>query len=188
MVLRSRLAAGAFAGALILTLAALTHAAPAKSHPDLSGEWRFDPSRSDRPDWGKGRPAGAMREGTVRRREGPPPGDAKGDRPRRGPRLPSYLRIEQSPDLVRLIDSTGTTVAEISTDNSPSPTTGREASWEPGKWRGDRLEVERETPRGKATESFSLADGGQTLEITIQRSGGTMGPAKFKRVYQRLGS
>lgn len=186
MVLRSRLAAGAFAGSLILSLAVLTHAAPAKSHPDLSGEWRLDPSRSDHPDWGKGRPAGE-RGGMPRRPEGPP-GDAKGDRPHGGPRLPSYLRIEQSPDLVRLIDSTGTTVGEISTDNSPSPTSGTDASWEPGKWRGDRLEVERETPRGKVTETFALAPGGQTLEITIQRAGGAMGPGKFKRVYQRLGS
>lgn len=186
-MLRSRIAAVTLASSLIVSMAALTHAAPAKTHPDLSGEWRFDPSRSDRSDWGRGRPAGARKADTGRRPEGAPAG-GRTEQTRRGPRLPSYLRIEQSPDLVRLIDSTGTTVAEISTAGVKASSSEKDGAWAAGKWKGDRLEIERETPRGKATQSFSLTDDGRTLEVTMQRSGGSMGPAKFKRVYQRLGS
>ena len=187
-MLRSRIAAVMLASSLILSSATLTLAAPAKSHPDLSGEWRFDASRSDRPDWGRGRPAGEKKEGMGRRAGGSmPSGGTEGAR--RGPRLPSYLRIEQSPDLVRLIDSTGTTVAEISTAGTKgASSSAKDGAWATGKWKGDRLEIERDTPRGKATQSFSLADDGRTLEVTIERSGGAKGPAKYKRVYQRLGS
>ena len=187
-MVRSRIAAVTLASSLIFSVATLTHAAPAKSHPDLSGEWRFDPSRSDRPDWGRGRPVGEKREGMSRRPDGPPSG-GKTEQARRGPRLPSYLRIEQASDVVRLIDSTGTTLTEISTAGTKgTSSSAQDRAWAAGKWKGDRLEVERDTPRGKATQTFSLTDDGRTLEVTMQRSGGSMGPAKFKRVYQRLGS
>jgi hypothetical protein len=124
-----------------------------------------------------------------RRPDGPPSGEAGTDRARRGPRLPSYLRIEQSSDVVRLIDSTGTTLAEISTAATKGgSSSAKDGAWAAGKWKGDRLEVERDTPRGKSIQSFSLADDGHTLEVRMKRAGGPMGPAEFKRVYQRMGS
>lgn len=50
------------------------------------------------------------------------------------------------------------------------------------KWKDARVVVERETGRGKATETFELAPGGQRLIVT-SKINGPRGSVSIKRVY-----
>jgi len=178
---------------------------------DLSGTWRFDPSRSDMPRWGdRGGPRGARPDGPgmggrrggdvdgVRRGEGLDGGrrggrDGDGGRRGRfGGRMPSLMEIHQDAGAVMLADSTGDPFVEIRYDGtapesapSPSEDGPRVVA---GIWKGASLEVSRGGPGGMSiTQSFSLADGGQTLVIHNHMPAAGERPAReFKRVYRRV--
>jgi hypothetical protein len=138
---------------------------------------------------------------------GPPPGDTPeggpprergeggqrggGDGGMRRPGLPPFVRITSSATEVAIADSAGTMVQEIMLNGVPddAPTVEKHAPRVPGEWKGDKLTVTRTNSRGtKVTETFSLADAGQTLVVQtkMEREGG--GGFEFKRVYRKAGA
>jgi hypothetical protein len=94
---------------------------------------------------------------------------------------------------VLLGDSTGTTLLDILTAGGESGDAGGTsvAALElRGKWKEDRLVVERTGPRGGTiTESYRIEDKGRTLVIETKiESDGRRPAIRFKRVYDRVGS
>jgi hypothetical protein len=105
---------------------------------------------------------------------------------RRG--LPRFLRIAPVDIGLSIADSAGTVVQEIAL----RPLTGDEGGTESqapvvaGKWKGDKLEVERADPRGTMTQSFALSDKGQSLVVSTKVEPADGRPAfETKRVYRR---
>ncbi len=165
----------------------------AKPGADLSGNWRLDREHSDRPG---GRGPGWPRMGHEGGGPGPGAWDGRpgqggwGNRPRRGAgmrlRLPETFRIEQTATLIRIADSTGTVLQEITTGKPGAA--AEEAPRVSGHWKDERLAVQRSGPRGGTlTETYSLEDGGRTLVIRTQiEPGGDRPGRELKRVYRRV--
>jgi hypothetical protein len=188
---------------LALGAGALATSRAAKSPPDLSGVWRFDPAKSDLPPrrpegtggpgggreggggWrGGGREGGSMGRGGPGDREGRPGGEGGG---MRRMRLPDLFHVKQESSSLLIADSTGQAVEQIVTSSAAKPAPSGEVAREIGHWRGDRLEVEREGPRGgMISESFQLTEGGRVLVIrTSMPAMGDRPAREFKRVYVR---
>jgi hypothetical protein len=91
---------------------------------------------------------------------------------------------------VSLEDSSGTVLQEITTLAAKADTLTHApgALVLSGEWKKDRLEAERQGPRGgKVTQTLSLADQGGTLVIETKMAAGDSGPAReFKRVYRKV--
>ena len=170
----------------------------AKRPADLSGEWRLDPSRSDlgpgrgaRGGWMRGngsRPGGRWEEGGSPGGRGPGMGGREsGGGGRRGVRLPEWLRIEQAVDKVSIADSTGRPLEQITTGQAGGPPADGALPSFRGEWKKGSLEVVREGPRGRITETFSLEEDGRTLVIQMKmESSGPRPSREFKRVYRRV--
>jgi hypothetical protein len=183
--------------------AAASGASQEKGPPDLSGEWRFDPTRSDRP----GSQGGRAGFGGERRFPGGRSGGGRGGwggragtgdapdregalaRRGRGAPLPDRIRIEQKAYSVRLEDSLGVVLRSIETaEGAGAADASPESTQVEGRWNGSRLEVRREGPRGGSmVQSYSIEDHGRSLVIRtkVERGGGgrTM---EFKRVYRKV--
>jgi len=104
-------------------------------------------------------------------------------------RLPEVMHITATPALVSVEDSSGTVLEEIATVSAQADTFARApgAPHIEGQWKGDKLVIEREGPRGKVTETISLEDKGATLVFhTRMESSGDMPSREFKRVYRRV--
>jgi hypothetical protein len=193
----------ALAGTVMIAGAATSaRASSDKKPPDLSGEWRFDPSRSDHPGrpggeggWSRGPRMGGRSGGGFPggRRGGW--GGGGGDRPEesggtpggRMARLPDLVRIEEGATYVRLADSTGTAIEEIATLGDDADTTSLppEVPRLIGQWKGDRLEVKHDNGRGgKITETYSLEDKGRALVLKTKVE--ARRTFEFKRVYQKV--
>jgi len=92
---------------------------------------------------------------------------------------------------VVLSDSAGTALVEILTGaaagNAGERGTAAILQLE-GKWKKDRLEVERTGPRGGTMkETYRLEDKGRTLVVETKiESAGRRPAMSFKRVYQRV--
>lgn len=114
-------------------------------------------------------------------------GGAPGSRP---VRLPDLIHVTQTETLVSFEDSTGTVLQEITTLGSARDTLlhAPGASVVAGAWKDTALTVERQSPRGKAVQTYALRDGGATLVVQthIEASGGSMPARDFKRVYRRV--
>jgi len=174
---------------------------------DLTGLWKLDPKHSDLP--GRGGMGGPRRPGMGggwSGREGGGGGGAwrggrngdggmrqagGGERPmgaeRRRP-LPDLMHVTQATTLVSFEDSSGAVIQEITTVPAAADTFTHApgAARMTGKWDGGKLEVDRESPRGSVSETYSLEDKGRTLVIHTKLVFGS-GPAReFKRVYQRV--
>lgn len=126
--------------------------------------------------------------------EGAPPSDAgsrpAGDNGMRRPGLPPYMTITETADMVAIADSAGTTVQEISLkpEAMDTPVIAKGAPRVPGTWKGDKLTVTRTNSRGvQMTETYSLANKGQTLVVQTKMQPGSGQGFEFKRVYQRAG-
>ncbi len=170
----------------------------AKQPPDLSGEWRLDPSKSDTP----GRPSGG---GLLRgprmggrggggfpggREDGGRGGWGRADEGSGGGqrmRVPDFMRIVESAGFVRLEDSSGTALREIATRGGAADTTSLPSGVPRllGEWKGDRLEVKHENARGGTiTETYALDGKGRSLVLTTKFEGRRT--FEFKRVYERV--
>ena len=204
------LIAGALTGLVVAGMAVAAGSAPKSEDAkagivDLSGAWRFDPERSDKPPqrmggggmhgggmhgggmhggghggWGGGGPGGGPPpEGT----EGGPggPGGPQGPGGRPG-RLPDVIHIAQHDGYVSIEDSTDTELLRIATGIAPAaPMRVIEAD---GKWKDGKLEAVSEPREGmKVTQTYSLKDKGATLEVKTKIEGRRS--FEMKRVFAR---
>ncbi len=193
--------------------------------PDLTGQWRLDPKRSDNPQrggaglrgprgggWGRGPGGGGMGGGPMG--GGPMGGGPMGGGPGGGPpegapggegeggaapegalanrpvRLPELIHVTETPELVSLEDSTGAVLQEIVTaagQDTMAHAPGAQVM--NGEWKGDKLVVRREGPRGGTLTTTVSLEGkaGDLLVIRTKIEGrGDMPAREFKRVYQRV--
>ena len=116
----------------------------------------------------------------------PEPRDFRGRGPSQGGFLPGYLRISQRPGMLRIADYDNRTLQQIiianryrSRDDGGGTLVGR--------WRGSKLEVERDGPRGSTIiQTFSLENRGRTLVVHTRREGGRSRPvAELTSIYRR---
>lgn len=117
-------------------------------------------------------------------------GERWGGERRRGARLrlPDVVRIDQSAEGLTFVDSLGAPVVEIRTGRKPAQSVDLPAL--EGTWRGDRLEVVQNNPRGgQVTQTYHLAEDGRTLEIRMHmQCPGDATVREFVRVYRRQGA
>jgi hypothetical protein len=167
-------------GVALVGLATAGVAVAAKSAPktedrkagivDLSGAWRFDPERSDKPPQrmsgghgggvhGGGMHGGGMHGGWGGGSGGPPPegGGPEGRGAGRPGRLPNVIHIAQHDGYVSIEDSTDTEMLRIATGVAPAaPMSVMEAQ---GQWKDGKLEAVSEPREGvKVTQTYSLKD------------------------------
>ena len=161
---------------------------------DLSGAWRFDPERSDKPPermggghggYGGGGMHGGMHGGGMHGgggSGGPPPEGGEGRGAGRPGRLPNVLHIAQHDGYVSIEDSTDTEMLRIATGVAPAaPMSVMEAQ---GKWKDGKLEAVSEPREGmKVTQTYSLKDKGATLEVKTKIEGRRS--FEMKRVFAR---
>jgi hypothetical protein len=186
--------------------------------PDLNGEWRFDPKHSDAPPGpggpgggggshggygghhGMGGGMGGMGGGGMgggwghhgggggEHPSGGPDGAPQGQRP---VRLPELMHITQTNEIVSFEDSAGAVLQEITTIGAAKDTLAHAlgAQVVVGRWEKDKLEVDREGPRGKVVTTFSIEDDGKRLVMHVKMEGnGEMPSREFKRSYVRVNS
>ena len=194
----------ALAGLVVAGTAIAAGSAPKAADPktgttDLSGAWRFDPERSDKPPqrmgggghggYGGGMHGGGhgggMHGGWGGGSGGPPPGGGPGGEGRgagRPGRLPDVLHIAQHEGYVSIEDSTDTEMLRIATGVAPAaPMSVMEAQ---GKWKDGKLEAVSEPREGvKVTQTYSLKDKGATLEVKTKIEG--QRSFEMKRVFAR---
>jgi len=186
----------ALAGVLAAGIAVAAGGAPVKAVDpkagivDLSGAWRFDPERSDKPPQGMhGGHGGGMHGGGMHGGwgggSGGPPTQGSGPEGRgagRPGRLPDVLHIAQHDGYVSIEDSTDTEMLRIATGVAPAaPMSVMEAQ---GKWKDGKLEAVSEPREGmKVTQTYSLKDKGATLEVKTKIEGRRS--FEMKRVFGR---
>jgi hypothetical protein len=116
----------------------------------------------------------------------PEPRDFRGRGPSQGGFLPGYLRISQRPGMLRIADYDNRPLQQIIIANRyRSRDDG--GGYLIGTWRGSKLEVERDGPRGSTIiQTFSLENRGRTLVIHTRREGGRSRPvAELTSIYRR---
>jgi hypothetical protein len=203
--MRRILAGAALTGLLVAAAAIAAGSAPQKGVDpkaeiaDLSGAWRFDPERSDKPPermgggghggmhggYG-GMHGGGMHDGHGGWGGGPPAeGSTAGGPEGRGSRpgrLPDVLHIAQHDGYVSIEDSTDTEMVRITTDVGPSaPANVVEAQ---GRWKDGKLEAVSEPREGvRVTQTYALKDKGATLEVKTKVRG--QRTFEMKRVFAR---
>ena len=199
--MRRILAGALLTGLLVAAIATAAGSAPQKGVDpkagvaDLSGVWRFDPERSDKPPERMGGGGhggmrgghGGMHGGGMHGGPGGPPAEGgapsgpegRGGRPGR---LPDVLHIAQHVGYVSIEDSTDTEIVRITTDVGPSaPANVMEAQ---GRWKDGKLEAVSEPREGvKITQTYALKDKGATLEVKTKIEGRRT--FEMKRVFAR---
>jgi len=117
---------------------------------------------------------------------------------RRGPALPAVFHVTQKAGVVGFADSTGALFQEIFVGSAPpngkAPNRNEDVRRAAGRWSDGTLEVEREGRRGGTmVQKFKLDDDGRTLEVRMERKGGSEGregrsgrSGGFKMVYRRV--
>jgi hypothetical protein len=106
-------------------------------------------------------------------------------------RLPDLIHITQTEELVSFEDSTGAVLQEITTIGAAKDTLAHATGAQviAGRWDKDKLEYDREGPRGKVVQTFSLEDDGKRLVLHVKMEGsGEMPTREFKRSYVRVTS
>jgi hypothetical protein len=99
------------------------------------------------------------------------------------------MHLTQTATIVSIEDSTGAVLQEITTLGGAKDTLTHApgAQVAEGAWKDGVLTVERQSPRGKITQTISLGDkGGSLVVLTHIDMGGDNPPREFKRVYQRV--
>jgi hypothetical protein len=183
-------------------------AADAPKLPDLTGDWRLDPKRSDalpapggpgggggggggghHGGWGGGGGHGGYGGhggggGGSEAGEGGGSEHGQGGNAARPVRLPDLMHITQTRTMVSFEDTTGHVLREITTVSAAADTFAHApgALQAHGDWKGDQLVVERSGQRGKLTETITLEDQGQSLVIHTRVDGNGQS-REFKRVY-----
>jgi hypothetical protein len=198
--------------AALISIGIPAYAGDKDQKPDLTGQWRLDAQHSDMPQrppggggyggggghggWG-GHEGGGYgggggggwggHEGGGGGHHGGGGGEASAES--RPVRLPDLMHVTMTPALVSFEDSTGAVVREVATVSAEADTFAHApgALHVPGEWKGDKLVIEREGPRGKVTETISLEDKGSTLVLKTKMEGnGEMPSREFKRVYRKV--
>jgi hypothetical protein len=99
------------------------------------------------------------------------------------------VTVVQTVGSVELQDSTGVVLRRIITavSNTASPDDSSGVETSRGTWQDQNLIVRSPGPDGhQATQTYSLADGGQTLRVTTHIDASEDRPAvDFKRVYRK---
>ena len=185
-------------------------AAPAAAAevPDLNGDWRLDPARSDVPLRPPGGPdsqeargghggwgghaggGGEGRHGGGGGHHGD--GEGRGGPETRPARLPDVMHVTQTKSVVSFEDTSGHVIREITTVAAAADTFAHApgAQLLSGQWSGSQLVVQHAATSGfKLTETIALEDGGRSLVIdTKVESNGSTPAREFKRVYERMPS
>jgi hypothetical protein len=195
------LTTAAFLGLAVLVAAGL---AWSDVTPNLSGTWRLDRQHSDNPRAMMGRRARGDRAG-WRGGDGPMNGDRGGFRHGGGrggnasgrgfrgmARIPDLFTLNPSQTGLEMADSASAVVERIviadSTEVQPVDANGVPQLH--GTWQGQDLQVEAAGPNGgQVTQTWELAEDGNTLKITTAFEGAGNGrnrPPAFTRVYQRV--
>jgi hypothetical protein len=183
------------AAAAIVSGAMPAMAGETKQQVDLSGVWRFDPSRSDQPPEMRGGPPhggghhgggwGGEHGGGPGGQAGPggPEGQGQGAGPRRG-RLPNLVHIVQKASYVSIEDSTDTELVRILTAGTKADASEGEVRVVEGHWKDGRLEATDEPrPDVRVTQVYALKDNGRTLEVKTKIEGRRS--FEMKRVFVR---
>jgi hypothetical protein len=183
-------------------------AADAPKPPDLTGDWRLDPKRSDALPAPGGAGGGGDHEGGGgghhgggghgggghggwgghggggEAGEGGGGEHGQGGSAARPVRLPDLMHITQTKTMVSFEDTTGHVLREITTVSAAADTFAHApgALQAKGDWKGEQLVVERSGQRGKLTETITLEDKGQSLVIHTKLEGNGQS-REFKRVY-----
>ncbi len=208
MIRRTVIGLALIAGTVVAWPGASAVAQGAAQVPDMTGQWRLDPKRSDvmggagggeepggpRGERLGGRPGGMGGPGGPggRRGMGGPGGvgraggeGARGPRPegaaRRPARLPDLMHVTHTDQLVSFEDSTGTVLQEITTLGGAKDDLAHApgATVLSGGWKGDTLVVQRQGPRGgKVTESIRLEADGSLLVVRTRIEGSEDMPAR----------
>jgi hypothetical protein len=193
------------AGALMLVAAAMAPvamratAASSKSSgaPNFSGFWVIDRKASDKPPQGMGRGGGGgggEHKGGHGQWGGPPPGGGPDGGPPpdgerrgggRGRMLPPKMRITSSEQGLAVADSSGTIVQDIRFGTVDKDGAKKEPPQFGSSWKGDKLVVTHEGPRGAVTEVFDLDVGGKRLVIETTMQGRDGEKRTMKRVYTK---
>jgi hypothetical protein len=107
-------------------------------------------------------------------------GNFRGGGPMREILLPSFIRIDQKPSMVRIADSKNRELQQIMLggkfdsrhgDRFDSRYGGKH-DYVVGRWRGSTLVVEHSMPRGATvTQTFALENRGRTLVVRTRREG-----------------
>jgi hypothetical protein len=184
----------AAAMAPIAMRATSTQAASGKAEgtPNFTGFWVIDRKNSDKPPQGgggehKGGGGGGHHGGGEW--SGPPPGgpggpDGGGGRGGGMRRmLPPKMRITTSDQGISVADSAGTIVQDIRFGSVDGDGAQKQPPQFGSSWKGDKLLVTHQGPRGAVTEEFDLDGDGKRLviETTMQGKGGEK--RTMKRVY-----
>ncbi|HEY6867396.1 MAG TPA: hypothetical protein VI792_09070 [Candidatus Eisenbacteria bacterium] len=170
--------------------------------PDLNGDWRLDPSRSDAPPRPPGGPqaeeghggwsghgGGGHHGGGEGHRDGG--GSGRGGPEARPARLPDLMHVTQTKSVVSFEDTTGHVVREITTVPASADTFAHApgAQLLSGTWSGGQLVVERTGGNGfKLTETIALEGDQRSLVILTKVEDGSNPAREFKRVYRRMPS
>jgi hypothetical protein len=141
--------------------------------------------------WGGG--GGGMGGGGRGSRGGEGRGDAAGGggapQGARPVRLPDLMHVTETESVVSFEDSTGTVLQEITTLGAVKDTLTHSpgAAVVAGSWKDASLTVERQSPRGKITQTYTLQDSGATLVVVtrMESSDSSMPAREFKRVYKK---
>jgi hypothetical protein len=116
----------------------------------------------------------------------PEPRDFRGRGPSQQGFLPGYLRISQRPGMLRIADYDNRTLQQIIIANKyRSRDNG--GGYLIGRWRGSKLEVERDGPRGSTIiQTFSVENRGRTLVVRTRQEGGrSRWVGEFTSTYRR---
>lgn len=184
------------AGALMLTAAALAPmaiSASSKGTPNFTGMWVIDRKASDKPPQGMGGRGGGEHRGGGHEMGGPPPGGEMGGPPpageggRRGMRgmLPPRMRVTTSDQGISVADSSGTILQDILFGSAAADGAQKQPPQFGSAWKGDKLVVTHEGPRGAITQTWDLDEGGKRLVIETTMQGRDGEKRTMKRVYNR---
>ena len=173
-------------------------ATQAASSKDLTGTWRLDKSKSDKPPGGRGgknKKQGEHPDGPPMGEMGTPPGGGgpdgmhkdgmrKGGGMRRG--LPRLIRITGGAQGFSIADSSGTILEDITFE----PVTPANAEKMPpqvhGTWDDDKLVVTRGGQKGGSMQqTFELDKSGNELTVRTKMKRKDVGEFEMKRVYTR---
>jgi hypothetical protein len=102
------------------------------------------------------------------------------------------MTIRQNGGILNLVDSTGTTLVQVTVNGSAPDTAGMGGRVQiaAGRWLDEALQVQRPSWRGSTLlQTFTLENEGERLVIQIHLDmHGLMPPVDAKRVYTKVGS
>ena len=99
--------------------------------------------------------------------------------------LPPKIRITSSEQGLSVADSSGTIVQDIRFGTVGKDGAKKEPPQFGSSWKGDKLVVTHEGPRGAVTEVFDLDEGGKRLVIETTMQGRDGEKRTMKRVYTK---